>query len=305
MRARNALGEARRLVGPGPDPRVLEPSPPAVVDAEWFADDPFVGGDLDWAGWVRAHPDHEAWAARRWLAAHRRLGPVPPGFAATRLALHRLAVYVLSPARRRANGKIALRWTLDGMGTPFYGADEQVRLEGTTLVRQRGGEASAEPLVSLAQAARFVLSGPPDLEWARPFDVPPPGDAEEALAVDPVAAAFLGDWYGFAWSVLEELRAERESVDPSRVQLWPEHFDAAFDCLPLDRRATFGASPGDSSVVEPYLYVLPSAEVPRGDLWNACSFKGAVLPFGELVGAGDQGAAALGFLRTHRDVLVS
>ncbi|MBV8295363.1 MAG: hypothetical protein JO085_00885, partial [Acidimicrobiia bacterium] len=55
-------------------------------------------------------------------------------------------------------------------------------------------------------------------------------------------------WYGFAWSVLEELRSDAGSVEPSRVQLWPEHFDAAFDCLDERRRATFGASPGEIRV---------------------------------------------------------
>ena len=32
--------EAQRLVGDDLEARVLEPSPPAVVDGEWFADDP-------------------------------------------------------------------------------------------------------------------------------------------------------------------------------------------------------------------------------------------------------------------------
>ncbi|MGH9034719.1 MAG: hypothetical protein ACRD0O_03075, partial [Acidimicrobiia bacterium] len=87
-----------------------------------------------------------------------------------------------------------------------------------------------------------------------------------------------------------------------RVQLWPEHFDAAFDCLPQDRRVTFGASPGDSAVPEPYLYVLPwhPDEATGGDLWNATSFRGAILPFSEFVAAPDQRAAALGFMRVRR-----
>jgi hypothetical protein len=298
---------------------VLEPSPPAVVDGEWFADDPVAadadagaavvspvpGAEMTWDDWALKHPEHSSWTAARWLGAYRRL-PLPPAtFPETRLALHRLVVYVVSPARRRANGKIALRWTLGGMGTPFFGDDEQVRVVGTRLVRQRSGAAIAEPIGTLAAAAAFVLDGPPDVAWAEPFDVPPAGDLAEELRVDPEAADFLGDWYGFAYSVLEELRAEPESTGTSRVQLWAEHFDAAFDCLPEDRKATFGASPGDAAVEQPYLYVLPAnfESAPASDVWNADTFNGAVLPLRELVDGPDQRAAALEFFRRGRDLL--
>lgn len=222
-----------------------------------------------------------------------------------RLAVHRLAVYVVSPARRRANGKIALRWTLDGVGTPFFGTDEQVRVAGTQLVRQTGGSAESEPVTTLARAAALVLDAPPDISWAEGFDVPAPGDVDAPLPVDPERTTLLGDWFGFAYSVLEALRADRISTEPSRVQLWPEHFDAAFDCLTGDRRATFGASPGDNAISEPYLYVLPQQfeALPPSELWNADSFRGAVLPLHEFVDAPDQRAAALTFLRSRRDAL--
>ena len=59
------------------------------------------------------------------------LGPVPSGIVATRRALHRLAEHVLSPTRQRAAGaKIGLRWTLGGFGTPFFGDEVQLRVEG-------------------------------------------------------------------------------------------------------------------------------------------------------------------------------
>ena len=105
--------------------------------------------------------------------------------------------------------------------------------------------------------------------------------------------------------MLEELRAEPESTEVSRVQLWPEHFDASFDCLAEERKATFGASPGDADIQEPYLYVLPThfETAPASDVWNADTFNGAVLRFGELVDAPDQRAAALAFLRRARDLL--
>ena len=319
LEARDARAEAQATVGDGFVARVLEPSPPAVVDGDWFADDPVAGeaapgarvvspvpnGDVTWDAWVQDRPEHAAWAAARWLGAYRRLPRAPGTLPDTRLALHRVAAYVVSPARRRATGKIALRATLGGIGTPFFGADEQVRIAGDHLVHQRGTSARAEPVTTLARAAAFVLDGPPDLAWAAGLDVPPAGGLDAALRLDPAAVAFLGDWFGFAYSVLEELRAEPDSPDANRVQLWPEHFDAAFDCLPEDRRATFGASPGDAAIQEPYLYVIPAdfAAAPAGDLWNAPGFDGAVLPWSRLGDAPDQRAAALTFLRRCRDTL--
>jgi hypothetical protein len=317
--ARDARVEAQTIVGDGYDARVLEPSPPAVMDGDWFADDPVAaaaspgvpvvspvsGTATSWDAWVRDHPEHASWAAARWLGAYRRLPRPPATFAATKLAFHRLAVYVVSPARRRANGKIALRFTFGGIGTPFFGDDEQVRVAGTHLVRQRGAASTSEPIGTLAVAAAFVLDGPPDVDWAEPFDVPPPGDFGAELGVDEEAAVFLGDWYGFAYSALEEVRADPDSTETTRVQLWPEHFDAAFDCLPDDRRATLGASPGDAGIQEPYLYVLPNNfdAAPPSDCWNAPTFNGGVLQMSDLVDAPDQRAAALAFYRRCRDVL--
>jgi hypothetical protein len=306
MKARNPLLEARAIVGAEYDPRVLEPSPPAVNDGVWFADDPAVGGNLDWTEWVRAHPEHSDWAAERWLASYRRLGPPPPTFVDTRLALHRLAVYVVSPARRRVTGKMALRWTLRGFGTPFFGDDEQIRVAGTKLVRQRLSETWAEPISSLARAASAVLGGPPDGGWVRKLDVPELGDPDEELAVVGDAAEFLSDWYGFVWAVLEQLRADIAWRAPSRVQLWPEHFDAAFDCAFDGRRITFGGSPGDKDVADPYLYILsPGIALRPSTLWNAEAFPGAVLAYKELLDAPDQRDAALEFFRTGRDLLTT
>jgi hypothetical protein len=317
--ARDARAEAQQVVGDDFVAAVLEPSPPAVEDGEWFADDPVaVAGEpearvvspvpgiaITWDAWLRDHPEHASWAAARWLGAHRRLPRPPATLAATRLALHRLAVYVVSPARRRANGKLALRFTFGGIGTPFFGDDEQVRVAGRHLVRQRAGDATAEPIGTLAAAAAFVLDGPPDVASAEQFDVPPPGDLDDELRIDDEAAAYLGDWCGFAYSVLEELRADLVSVNSSRVQLWPEHFDAAFDCLPDDRRATFGASPGDAGIEEPYLYVLPADfdAAPASDCWNAETFNGGLVRVSDLVDAADQRDAALAFYRRCRDVL--
>jgi len=304
MHTRNALAEAREVAGP--DAWVLEPSPPAVDDPDFFADDPVTAGNLDWVEWVAAHPERTTWAGERWLAAWPRLGAAPPTLVETRLALHRLAFYVVAPARKRVNTKFGLRWTLGGFGTPFFGADEQVRVADGLVIVQRGDSAGAEPISTLADAAAFVLDGPPEIAWGAEFDVADAGDVDAPLAVDPDAAAFLGAWYGFGWSVLEELRKDPESVDAGRVQLWPEHFDAGLECLAGERRSGFGASPGDSGCAEPYLYVTPPrVAAVTGDLWNATTFRGAILPLHELVDADDQRAAALDFFRVRRTALAS
>lgn len=320
--ARDPRAEAQRLLNGRFDARILEPSPPAVDDGEWFADDPtdpaganmpIVGptgaAALTWTRWLGDYPDQAGWARDRWLAAWRPLTRPPATFAETRSALHRLAVYVLSPARRRVNGKIALRWTLGGLGTPFFGDDEQVRVVGEWLVRQVGEAATALPITTLNQAAATVLGGPPDLEWAAGLDVPPAGDLDERLPVDPAASYWLGDWFGFAYSVLEELRADRESTGGGRVQLWAEHFDASFECLSdaEGRRAGYGMSPGDAAHDQPYAYVVPWQfdGLAASDLWNATAFKGAVLPLGEFVDAPDQRDAVLAFFRERRALLAS
>jgi hypothetical protein len=320
--AHDPRAEAQAVAGPPHDPRVLEPAPPAVAAPPWWADDPVdpangrLGGpvlspvrgrgDLTWSQWARAAPDRRDWLRDRWLGAYRRLSSPPPGYTRTRLALHRLAVYVLSPARQRASaGKMALRYTRGGFGTPFFGADEQARVAGTRLIRQRGAHAWQVPLTTLADAAAFVLDGPPDTAWAAGFDVPEPGAPAAPLDVDPAAAAWFGDWYGFAWSVLEELRADAGSAAASRVQLWPEHFDAAFECLSDSRRAGYGLSPGDATHMEPYAYVslwAPQA-VPASPLFDADTFAGAVLPLSAIVAAGDQRAAVLAFFRRRREYL--
>lgn len=130
----------------GHDVRVLEPSPPAVSTPPWHADDPVhrVGSGTGpvvapvpglgrtWDEVVRGDPELEAWCADRWLGAWRRLPEVPDGFAAERLRLHRVAEE-LADARKAATGKIGLRYVHGGFGTPFFGDDEQLRVDAPFL----------------------------------------------------------------------------------------------------------------------------------------------------------------------------
>jgi hypothetical protein len=216
----------------------------------------------------------------------------------TRIALHAVAEHVVKPAREKANGKIGLRWVRGGFGTPFFGDDVQIAVRGTTLVVVRGEAVQSTPLTSLAAAAEALgdLAGDPAAA----------GLAADPLTLDATAARFIGDWFGFATSVLEELRARAtEAQAPSRVQIWPEHFDAALELgdEAAGARAAYGCSPGDEHHPEPYLYVAPWTARPTGELWNAKGFAGAELPYADLLAAAEPRTLALTFFAARATAL--
>jgi hypothetical protein len=230
----------------------------------------------------------------------RSLPALPPTFAETRLALHRLAFYVVSPARRLATGnEIALSATPGGFGTPPGEAWGQVRVDGAEVVVERSGHLRRAPITSLHGAARLAGIAIDPSEAER-FDVPPPGPLDAQLPVEADAAAALAGWYALGDQVLRAIGGE---VGASPPRLWPEHFDLAIDV----GTQSWGFSPGDAGHDDPYLYVsLPAADVPGGDgFWNASHFPGALLPYAALVGADDPHSAALAFLRGARRRLAS
>jgi hypothetical protein len=217
-----------------------------------------------------------------------RLQPLPPTFAATVAALHRVAEQIVAPARKPDN-EIALEATPGGFGTPPFdhdGVRQQVRVDGAELVHAVGAKERRAALTSLEHARR-LLAGL----------VPGPPLSDEPLDVDPQAAARLADWYAFAAAVLDAI------ADPtaSPVRLWPEHFDIAIEMG--EERANYGFSPGDAEHPEPYAYVGPWTAEVSGPLWQATGFRGAELTYAELLAAGDQQAAALEFFTTRRATL--
>ena len=302
--ARNPRREARSRLGDGSDGRVLEPSPPASSEPPFFADDPLDGGDVlpvtrgrsrTWTDVCREREDPAlwSWCAERWLLGptSRVLEALPERFEAGRLALHAVAEHVLAPARHRANGKVGLRFTLGGFGTPFFGENRQLHVEGEDLV----DSGRRHRLTTLGEAARFarVALGTPTGVYT-PTSAPDPG---RPVSASGEVVAALADWYGFSSAVLEQLRAEStEEEAPGRVQLWPEHFDLAVDLGVEGRRANYGGSPGDAAHPEPYLYVGPW-ETRTGAFWNEP--WGASLSYAEL----RAGADAVAFLRRAKDEL--
>ena len=222
--------------------------------------------------------DLQAWCADRWLV-RPDLDPLPAGFADTLAAMHALGEHLLAPARHAANGKIGLRFTFRGFGTPFFSDDRQLRIEDGVLV---DGDRRHEPK-TVGDAAAFVGIKPGAPEGV--YTPATPCAPDEPLVIDTVAARALGDWYGFCASLLGQLRADASTDDaPARVQIWPEHFDIAVDLGPDGERANYGGSPGDAAHAEPYLYVGPF-ETRKGAFWNEPF--GASLSYSDLVGGAD------------------
>ena len=311
IRHHNPAAEATAKLGGNATAFVLEPSPPANNHEPFFTDDPAAipqdavltvgptsAADRTWTEVVAERPELASWAAERWLAAYPRLKPVPEGYPEARNAYHRLAYAIVAEARRCANTKFGLRYTRGGFGTPFFGDDRQVRVQDGLLVVQQGAEVRSTAITSLRAAAEFVGVEPGTT--AAEHDSPPLGDIDADLGTSADAGAFLGDWFGFSWAVLEELRVTPGATDAERTQLWPGHFDpaAAIGDADRDQRATYGCSPGDEAHDEPYLYVGAWGDVDRDDpYWNETSFNGASLPHAALLKADNAVQAAIDFLR--------
>jgi hypothetical protein len=179
----------------------------------------------------------------------------------TRRSLHRLAERVISPLRVQETGnEIALRPRPGGFGTDELPGGGWVGVNGISLVRVGAdGVEHTSPISSVAAAAAFVgLRG----EVA---------DAE--LAVEPAAAAWLGEVWAIGQGALERLVEVTGSREP--IHLWPEHFDIAT----VAAEVNYGVSPGDDEHDEPYAYVAPwNVADPEDPRWNAVGFRGAQAP---------------------------
>lgn len=223
------------------------------------------------------------------------LEPLPPGFAATRDALHALAEHVLAASRYRHEQRIGLTPTPGGFGTPPFDNGERVRVEGVELVHERPRSARRAPITTLADAAGFV--GVPLGAPVHVYTPVTPCRPDALLAVDAAAVAVLAVWFDYAATLLGELRDAYSGHAPSFVQLWPEHFDLGVDFGDEDAgtRANYGASPGDDAIAEPYLYVGPWDERRRVGALGTHEF-GAAVTYGELRAASDPRGAGRDFL---------
>jgi len=328
---RNARAEANATLGKGWRPLVLEPSPVEDTDETYMAEDPMAPSEgeglvvvplakahtdltITWNELVQENSDLRQFASERWLGAWARLKDLPETYATTRHALHLVGAYLVSPMRRVATGKIGLRHCLEGFGTPFFldpGREgkklAQLRVELDQLVWQRGDEVSGIPLTTIADASLF-LGMTPDITWASTLDIPELPDINMPLVIDVEAASSLAALYGFAFSVLEELRADPKTVEPTRPQLWPEYFDVSLEAGTQvgQDKASFGVSPGDKTGYggEPYLYIMPWYPLDLSDpFWNSSTFPGAVLTYDQLLASADQRQVAIDFFARGRELL--
>lgn len=234
------------------------------------------------------------------------LGNPPPTLVPTRLGLHRLAAYVIAPARHAVTGRFGLRSTIGGFGTPEFDG-RRIRVEAAELVDERGSDVRRTEISSLAAAAEF-LDTAIDPDTAAEHDSPELGDTGADLAVDPAASSYLGEWFRVAFEALEIVRGDDNSVDASEAQLWPGHFDAAIEVGDESHRASYGASPGDHNVAEPYLYLAawwPDRLSVDFDapFWNGRGFAGVMMPVSELPAGRDPVEVAANFWLNARDRL--
>ena len=227
------------------------------------------------------------------------LPDLPPTLVSTRDDLHQLAFFALSPARHKAVGRMGLRATPGGFGTPEFDGSV-ARVDGDLLVHKQDGNVATQTITTIRTAAEFFGNGY-QVEWFADFHDPlTPADPDAPLSVDHEASHAIGTWFEFGFGVLNELRTHgNDRDDVSEAQLWPEHFDPATELGSQDngQRASFGASPGDGAHPEPYIYVAAWGEIDRSDtFWNEQNFNGASLGYQQLRSSEDPKSRALDFL---------
>jgi len=208
-------------------------------------------------------------------------GRMPARLAATRAGLHQVAEHILAAALHAETGEIALMPSPGGFRTPPFGRDRRyLAVDGTELVGGGTGGSRRAALTTLRAAAEFagITPGAP-AEVYRPAT---PLDLDEPLTIDPAAARVLADWYQLGEQALRVFAAEIPDDQPTAAVLWPEHFDLGITAGAIN----YGASPGDTHVADPYLYVGPHDGPLPGDpaFWNA--------PFGAVRTLDQIGAAA-------------
>ncbi len=222
------------------------------------------------------------------------LEPLPESFVASRDGLHALAEHVLAPARYRVDGHIGLVPTPGGFGTPVFGDGERVRVEGIELVHERPGTVTRVGITTLGAAVQFI-----GVSLGLPEGLYPPATPcapDVAVGIDVDGARVLAAWLALGESLLTELRETYAAHDPTDAQLWPEHFDLACEIGDENggTRAFYGASPGDQTIAEPYLYIAPYAATRKTGAFAMYPF-GAARSYTELTAAGDAKGAGREF----------
>jgi hypothetical protein len=197
----------------------------------------------------------------------------------TRRSLHGVAELVLAGPQYRATGKLWLGVVPGGFATVLT---PSLRVDGARVAGPGGVTAAIGGRTPRALGTAFgVTAGRPEGAYSDGSGV----DLDEALVLDPGQVSVITGALALGHDALVALAADQAPV------LWPEHFDVAVTV----RDVTFGVSPGDGFIDEPYAYVSVSSP-PAGDaFWNAPF--GAAVPLRELPGQ----PAVTGFFAQGRD----
>ncbi|MEX1038647.1 MAG: hypothetical protein WDZ96_07320 [Acidimicrobiia bacterium] len=234
--------------------------------------------------------------------------PLSDSFAVTREHLHQLAYFALSPARHSVEGRMGLRPTPGGFGTPEFGG-RIARVEGALVVHEDGGNVATQPISTVRAAAAFFGNTYEEV-WFEDFKDPlAPIDPDLPIEVDDEDSRLVGAWFEMGFAVFDLLR-ERSTAgdDASAAQIWPEHFDAAMETGSADagERASYGFSPGDDEHTDPYIYVAAWGEIDRSNpYWNDAAFNGSSMSYDALAGSQDPAGEALAFFEKGYQILHS
>jgi hypothetical protein len=180
-------------------------------------------------------------------------------------SLHALAEHVVAAALYAETGRIGLRVGPGGFSTPRFADDGRiVGVDHVEFVVASAEGTRRAPLSTLGAAAQLagVAAGAPTSVYT-PTTV---CDPDAPLDIDPVSANAVAQWHALGDDALRRWAALLDPATPAHATLWPEHFDVAIEVDGI----TYGASPGDDDIAEPYLYVSTPADRRSSDrFWNA------------------------------------
>ena len=227
---------------------------------------------------------------------------LPDDWPAQRETLRRLATHVVARAQAEVTGNFALMPLAGGFGTPQFGPDRQrVRMSGGSLFVEQveaniDGSSTARTDVHMVAGSTIRdlctrVGVDVELDFSVGHDTPPLGDPDAMVMLDSDTTTVLGDWWALGQRAMDLAIASFPDPQAAVARLWPEHFDVGTD-LAVDpsgkpgRRTNLGASAGDDSHQEPYLYVGPWGDERGGpaEFWNA--------PFGATLGFSTLDASA-------------
>ena len=189
-------------------------------------------------------------------------GPASPTLMTTVRALHVVAELVLAGPQFRTSESIELAARPGGFGTI---APPGLRSRAAELVSDQGRWPIRDTTAGRLAAAAGVDVGEP----AGLYGDGSHGTPDERLDADPDDARWVAECYARGDSALRAFAPEERPV------LWPEHFDIGI----TTGGVSFGVSPGDGHVPEPYAYVSVRP-VPVGPFWNMAF--GSARPMREL-----------------------